>query len=364
MEFFRLSVTNVVKEAKSTKSLLLNLPLALAKTFEWQAGQYVNVRVQINNKAYIRSYSISNDAQTQGIRLTIKSVDQGLVSNYLLSTIKAGQSIEVSRPCGRFSVKPNSADNKCYYFFAAGSGITPIYSMITTILQQEPNSQIALLYSSRNKKSIIFDQALNHLQQRYSTKFRIAHVLTKPGWFSGDKAWQTGRINSAIIERFLREYRLVNTVKAQANNAADETSYYLCGPSGFMQTVNSVLVANKVNSEAIYQESFGNNNATSTNTKPANVTSRAATLIVDSEAGKNTIQVNSNETLLAAMQRNNIDVAYSCLEGVCGSCQCQLLSGKVNMLDNLFLTEEEQARGLILSCQALAQTSQLAIKLE
>ena len=395
MDYFNLIVREVVKETNKAKSFLLDVPTNLAGTFSWQPGQHVNVRVKIGKQSYIRSYSISNCPQTLGLRLTVKAVEQGTVSNYLLKQVKAGQYLSVSKPRGQFTLpqlmmsdldtQQDLNSPKHYIFFAAGSGITPIFSMITALLmaKQTPRNRVSLIYSNRNQRSTIFANKLQILIERFPEQFTVLHCHSKPSWFGRKHLWHHGRVTDGAVQSVLRE--LPQTKQA---------IYYLCGPNGFMATVNQALLQAGIEKQFIRQESFGSGSSsssgsgkgsnsgeltTTSNKQPSqaaglanglsagltNGQSAELSVELSSELGsqQQTVDVKANESLLTAMLRANIDAPFSCEEGVCGSCQCQLISGDVTMLDNVFLTDEEQAQGSILSCQAIAQSAKIKIRL-
>ena len=354
MDFFQLKVIDIVKEAKRSKSFILAIPKNLQQTFAWQAGQHVNIKLALGNKSCVRSYSISNDNLVQGLRLTIKSVELGIVSNYFLDKVKVGQYLTISRPMGRFVLPFPQQESSAqlpanqYIFFAAGSGITPIYAMVTELLTKQPLAKVTLLYSNRKKGDVIFHQSLTDLAKRYSDRFTFALCLTKPSWFARKSLYHIGRIDNGLIKRFLTEQN-IKTLPAH---------YFICGPSGFMETVQQALRQYQVNDERIHLESFGGNRRS-----PKVNNGVVAQLIVEQGGRQQVVDVKANQTLLSAMLAANYDAPYSCEEGVCGSCQCQLESGDIEMVENLFLTEEEQAKGLILTCQAVAKSSKVRIKL-
>lgn len=357
MDFFRLRVTEIYRETKQAKSIVFAIPPTLAKTFHWLAGQYVDVRLNIGGKNITRSYSISNDGKSAGLRITVKGLYKGLASNYLVKKLKVGQELEVSRPRGRFHLPQHINDqlirSSHYVFFAAGSGITPIFAMICQLLQQDNQSKISLFYANSQLKNTIFLKALHVLTNQYPHRFIVSYCLSSTSFFDSLKPWHKGRADGSVIRQFLSDQGI-------ALHLSDDSSanFYLCGPAGFMRMASQTLVQANIPASKIHQESYGGGG-----TKNTVVSGVKSELVVDENDVQNTIAVNANETLLAAMLRQNIDAPYSCEEGVCGNCQCQLLAGKVAMLDNLFLTNEEQAKGLILSCQAIAQTSKVKISL-
>ncbi|WP_181902111.1 ferredoxin--NADP reductase [Thalassotalea euphylliae] len=363
MDFFSLKVSEINKEAKGAKSFLLDVPTNLIGSLRWQPGQHVNVRIKLGEQSYIRSYSLSNCPQTLGLRLTVKAVELGVVSNYLISKLKPGDYLEVSQPGGLFTlpqlssnigtVEANvpSARHEAQYFvfFAAGSGITPIFSMITALLSAHTatSTRVYLVYSNRNRRSAIFADKLEVLRERFPNQFTLLNCYSKPGWFKPKNMWHHGRVTQAVVYAALEKM-----------NLPGYSHYFLCGPSGFMETVHQTLTQLDVAPQCIHRESFGGGQTVWSATA-----SQSAKLKIELSGAQHTIEVKANESLLAAMLRAKLDAPFSCEEGVCGSCQCELVSGEARMVENLFLTDEEQAEGKILSCQAVAQSSQLAIKL-
>ncbi|MFD2167534.1 2Fe-2S iron-sulfur cluster-binding protein [Thalassotalea euphylliae] len=343
IEFFKLKVAKVVKETKHAVSVYLSVPENLQPTFAWQPGQHIQVKLPFGEKSIVRSYSISNDVATEGLRITVKALPFGKASNFIASRVKAGQMLDVSRPQGDFVLPDEPKAGAHYYFYAAGSGITPLYSMMSDVLSKDSQAKVSLLYGNTNGKTAIFLDAIAALASQFNGRVTIAHCWTKPGWFSKAKAWRKSRVNQGAIKSFFEQQPL----------NAPAHYHFMCGPTAFMSEAKATLTELGVANDAIFLESFG------AEKKAEVVNGQAASLVLPMSAGG--IDVGADETLLDAMLRHNIDAPYSCESGVCGSCQCTLEEGKVSMKENLFLTDEEQEKGLILACQAVAQSDTVKI---
>lgn len=340
MNWFTATVSELVKETPDSVSITLTQPV----DYNWLPGQHIQIKIEINGQEYKRIFSISSEVE-QALRITVKKTARGPVSKHLNSTLKVGDEIQIGRPSGRFCLQAKHFNRKSYYFFAAGSGITPIYAMINHVLALEPQSYTYLLYGNKNAKNTIFKQQLEQLEQRFSNNLVIKHCHSSPSWLKSSP-WHSGRIDETAITRFIQE----NPPYAQ------DCQYYVCGPDTFIPNVKAALNEIDVPDSCIHSESFGGKAVR------AKTVNQEAMLTVDAFGKSQELTVGNKQSLLQAMQDNNLDVPYSCEAGVCGTCQCQLTSGEVNMLNNAVLSKKELSEGKILACQAYPKTAEVKIK--
>ena len=350
---YNLKISQIQQEIDEAVIITFNIPYELQELFLFYPGQYITLDLTIKDKNYRRCYSIcSSNNDLSSISIGVKRVKNGIVSNYINDTFKVGDTVKVLVPDGRFYAATTKENYKSYYLFAAGSGITPIYAILQSVLYTEPESFVYLLYGNTHQESILFKNDLEKLQQSFPNRLVVVHSLSKPKsewsdlWTSTkDKAYITGRITTEHINWFINEYPPY----------AQNTEYYICGPGNMIDTVRTSLTNIDVPASRIFFESFGTpQNQLGTEGITANLTATTKTETI------NTI-VNHNETLLVALKSKSKAIPYSCEAGICGQCKCKLTQGKVSMKNNLYLTDKEIIEGYILSCQAVAKTQEITI---
>ncbi|MGV2872797.1 2Fe-2S iron-sulfur cluster-binding protein [Colwellia sp. E150_009] len=345
--FYDLTVSTIVKETTESVTAFFRLPKLLVNDFKWQPGQYVKVEICLNGVTYLRNYSISAPKNANELSITIKRLPGGLVSTYLTTQLKLGDVIRMTCPIGNFTLTPKSNNAKSYVFVCAGSGITPVFSMISSVLAEEESSCVYLLYGNRNAKSSIFRKALLHLQQKYNDKIVVCHCYSTPTWFGIFSTGRKGRINAETIKHFL-------TMNAVALQSAE---YYVCGPGSFIPMVKTTLNLLDIKECNIHVETFGAKEKLLISQKKHEVVK----LTVQLTGKTHQVVTNESEYLLSSLKRSSISAPYSCENGTCGTCKCQLLAGEVEMEENYYLTQQEVQQGFILACQSIPKTDEVAI---
>jgi ring-1,2-phenylacetyl-CoA epoxidase subunit PaaE len=281
--------------------------------------------------------------------ITVKRISGGLVSNFLCDNVKVGDSLEVIEPMGNFVIEPDADATKNYVFVGAGSGVTPLMSMIKTLLHKEPKSKIHLIYGSRHEDQIIFKKQLDVLEKDYADRFTVLHVISQP---AANWPGLKGRINQASTVYYLKQELGIDIAKAH---------YYLCGPLEMMEEVQRALGIFEVPSSQIHKELF--NTAPSMETAASdNDVAREITLIYEGKEHQVTVQ--PHETILEAALEADLDIPYSCQAGMCTACMGLCKSGSVVMDEEDGLTAGEIAKGYVLTCVAHPTSDGVVIDLD
>ncbi|MCX8113380.1 MAG: ferredoxin--NADP reductase [Bacteroidia bacterium] len=344
--FTPLRIKDKHPETPDTFSLVLEKP---ASGFEYLPGQYLTIRVEVDGKKYPRAYSLSSSPYLDSdLQLTIKRLPRGIVSNYIWQALAPGDSIEVFPPLGHFTVQPQAKRAIQYVFIAAGSGISPIYGMLRSILFAEPKSRILLLYGSRDQNHIIFNESLSRLQAQYGERLEILHTLSRPlpGWTG-----RTGRLSSSLIEDEVQRIRR-RLLPIEA---------YLCGPSDMMAMAIETLERLRLPKDKIHTEYFSAPLPESVLREPPPTPSTAQAIIrLDGKTYQ--VQIKPGQTILAAAQEAGLDPPYACEEGICCTCRAKLYKGQVHMAVREALSDWEIEKGFILTCQAVPLTPEVEVE--
>lgn len=356
-QFYQLKVLEVKKETKDSVSVSFDVPYEQYGTFNYSPGQYLTLKFNIRGEEVRRSYSLcSSPALEEPLKIGVKRVKNGIVSNHINDTLKAGDMVDVMPPDGRFFADVKKENYKTYFLFASGSGITPILSILRTVLMTEERSYVHMIYGNRKQESIMFDEELKELQRKYVDRFILVHTLSRPksNWSdlwsrSEDRKFRKGRVDTLAVEWFINEY------PPYAQNA----EYYICGPGTMIENAKRTLQNMDVPLERIFLESFGGALDTDSTQGFENAT-LVATL------NERTIQtkIPQGKTILRTLIDEGKDPPYSCEGGVCSSCICKLKKGEVHMKNNLALNEKEVEQGYILSCQSIPLTAQVEVVFE
>ncbi|WP_062055007.1 ferredoxin--NADP reductase [Aquimarina longa] len=334
-DFHKLHITDITRETPHAVSITFDVPTLLQDTFSFIPGQYITIKTKVDEKEIRRAYSICSTPHSTILKVTVKEISGGTFSVIANTTLKKGDTLEVHPPEGNFILTPNSEATNTYTAFVAGSGITPVMSMIKTVLETEPNSRFILVYGNKTPKETIFHKELLELQHQYTDRLFLEFVYSQ----SQEDNTHFGRIEKPIINYILKNKYKDTSFKA----------FYLCGPEEMINTVTSVLEENGIGKDAIHFELF-----TSSSTEAeidANLKGKSnITILVDDE--EFSFIMDQKKTILDAALQKDIDAPYSCQGGVCSSCICKITEGTAVMEKNSILTDGEIAEGLVLACQA------------
>lgn len=360
IHFHPLTLTQITDETSEAYTLVFN-PGSEAAFASYKPGQYLTLRLTIAGEEIRRSYSLSSSPATdKHLSVTIKRVAGGKASNFLRDTLKAGDTVAVMPPMGNFAITPNAANRNHYVLIGAGSGITPLFSMLKTVLATEPNSRVSLWYGSRSQSQIIFADALSALQRQYPDRLEVIHVLSRPeaGWNG-----ETGRLDAERLTK------LAHSLLMQGDNRYKQ--YFMCGPQAMMTAAQTALEKEGVNAADIHHEYYTAPVPTEAEleakyaTKPAagpvSTTPVNATVKIILDGDEETVQLKTPQTILDAGIKARLGVPYSCQSGICTACRGKLLKGQVVMDSNDALSQEEIEEGYILTCQSHPTTPEVEV---
>ncbi len=339
--YHRLRVAQVVQETADAVSLQFELSDEQKAQFHYRPGQFLTLRLPWQGEHLLRCYSMSSaPAVDASLRVTIKRVVEGRGSNWVCDHIGAGDEIEVMTPAGVFV--PRSLDGQ-FLLFAGGSGITPVFSILRSVLLRG-RGQVRLIYANRDEQSIIFRESLKELGAEYAGRFDAIHLLDS-----------------------VQGVPSVSLLRRLAAGMSDAQAF-ICGPGPFMNAAEAALQELKLPAERIHVERFVSlpseeardqelRQALSESTEIAQ-----AQVVIDLDGQFHELECMGGETILEAAERAGLELPYSCQAGMCASCMCEVLEGEVKLLHNDVLDERDLSRGLTLTCQAVPQTAHLRLK--
>lgn len=338
---YSLKVSAIQQEANDAFTIYFSDVPSIFRDFS--AGQHLTIKVNINNEILYRTFSVSSIPNVDNVlTLTIKRIQGGKVTNFLAENLKVGDTLEVTAPSGQFFLNPEPANQKHYVMIAGGSGITPIYSMIGTILKFEPKSKITLLYANRTSKSIIFKEKFDTWAKKYPHQLEIQHFLSEE---EKPQNAVKGYITGVTLEKL---------INLHGNSRLD---FYLCGPEVMTSKLISTLNYLGVEKQKIHTELFvisNHNSIQGTGVEKAIV---KATVFGKSYEFEN----ENNKTILQSALAQSIPLPFSCQSGLCGTCKMKCKEGRVSMQNNQVLSEAEVKAGYVLACQSVPLTNTVTL---
>jgi ring-1,2-phenylacetyl-CoA epoxidase subunit PaaE len=342
--FYKLQVKEIRRETTDAVSVTFEIPEHLNKEFQFDAGQYITIQTELEGSQLRRAYSICSSPASGELRVAIKEVEKGRFSKFANRKMKVGSTLEVAAPEGRFTLKTSPEHKKNYMAFAAGSGITPIISIIKAVLEKEKDSKFVLVYGSKSSDKTIFKKELDSLEASSGKRLEVNFVYSQ---IISDKAF-FGRIDSKLVKDLFK--------KQYADIVFDQ--YFLCGPEEMIDRVKDVLIHRNVKEDDIKFELFSSTSYKKEITKSLSGNSMISIVLDDEETS---FEMRMDELILDAALAKGLDAPYSCQGGVCSSCLAKVTEGAAEMEKNTILDEEEVAEGLILTCQAHPTTSTIKI---
>jgi ring-1,2-phenylacetyl-CoA epoxidase subunit PaaE len=350
-KFHPLEVSRVDRETRDAVAITFAVPDALRERFRFAPGQHLTLRANVGGKDLRRSYSICSGVDEGTLRIAVKKAPGGAFSTWANETLRAGDTLDVMPPLGHFNVPLAPAHARHYLGFAAGSGITPLLSIVKTTLAAEPGSQFTLVYANRASGTVMFREELAALKDRHLERFNLVHVLSRE---AQDIDLLHGRIDRAKADALLAHWVRLD----------DVDTAFVCGPEGMMDAVVAALKARGFPEAKIKVERFAASIPKHTHVvhgEPAPGQSDCEVTVVIDGATRTFTLDRTKENLLEAGLRNGIEMPYSCKGGVCSTCRCRLTAGEVDMDVNFALEDYEVERGFILACQSYPVTGRVGI---
>jgi ferredoxin-NADP reductase len=331
--FHPLRIARIVRETDDAASFVLDVPADLAAAFSYEAGQFCNFRVWIDSQPYIRCYSMSSSPTVDAeLQVTVKRVPDGVVSNWMNDTLAIGDVVEVSPPAGFFQLGATDGD---VVAFGAGSGITPVFSLMKTALATT-SRRVKLLYANRDRGSVIFGPAIAGLAEDYDNRLDVVHHLDVEHGFVGPDV-----VGSLV-------------------DGADDAEFYICGPGPFMDIVERTLLGRGIDPGCIHIERF-------TPAEPAPVPEASAAVAtatrvtIELDGRTETADYRAGTTILQTARQMGLSPPYSCEAGSCATCMARLVDGSATMRANNALTADEVADGWVLTCQSVPTTASVHV---
>ncbi len=339
--FHRLAVSDLRHETADAVSLAFAVPDELADDYRFAPGQYLTLRTMMDGEEVRRSYSICSGPDDGEIRIAVKRIDGGAFSSWAADELKAGDELDVMTPTGRFGVAPVAGEARVHVGFAAGSGITPILSIIKGTLAREPNSRFFLFYGNRATAGVLFLEELEELKDRFIDRLSLFHVISGE---EQDIPILYGRLNGEKVRVLLR-----SLVPAESVDHV-----FICGPAGMSDDIEAACRALGIEAERIHVERFVSEFGGKPRPKaaiPASAPPKAfASLIIDGK--RREVPVAEGEAILDAALRAGVDLPFACKGGMCSTCRAKLVEGEAEMDVNYSLEPWELKAGFILTCQA------------
>ena len=351
-KFHSIKVLDIYKETKDCSVISFEIPEALKHDFKYSHGQHLTFKATIEGAEVRRSYSLCSSPVEDAFKIAVKRINGGLFSTFVNTTLKKGDSLELMPPNGVFYKEPTPLIAKNYIAFAAGSGITPILSIIKTHLALEPNSTFKLFYLNRSVKSIIFKEEVELLKNKYFGRFEIMHFLTKEH-----------RSIELLNGRFTKEKLKVLTDKIIDIPTIDDC--FICGPEEMIFLIRDALTEAGLAKDKIHFELFTTGNSDEHKQRVTRILEQKVVgtdvTIIDGGKEFHFIMEDDYDNILDGALAAGADLPFACKGGVCSTCRCKLIEGTVEMKVNYALDENEVAKGYILSCQAVPTSEKVVV---
>lgn len=350
MNFYPLTIKNIRKETVDCVSISFNIPDEFKDVFNYKQGQYITFKTTIEEQEIRRTYSLCSSPLEADFRIAVKRVDGGLFSTYANHQLKVGDTLDVAAPNGKFYAELNKINTNKYLAIAAGSGITPILSIIKTTLLAEPLSEFILVYGNKNTGSIIFKEEIEALKNRFVGRLQLIHILSRE---KTDAPISHGRIDTEKLQQLSKLITWKNI-----------SDFFVCGPEEMIMATKTFLENLNIDRKKIHFELFTTNAKTKNKSQVQSIKSEAKskiTIISDGRSFDIEIGFNEEINILDAALKNGADLPFACKGGVCCTCKAKLLEGQVEMDVNWGLEHEEIEQGFILTCQSHPITERVVV---
>ncbi|WP_452226770.1 2Fe-2S iron-sulfur cluster-binding protein [Lacinutrix cladophorae] len=351
-QFYKLKINDIYKETEDTSVVSFHIPTTLEKEFKFRQGQHLTLKADINGEDIRRSYSLCSSPIDNQWKVAVKQIPGGIFSTYVNEVLQTGDTLEVMAPSGNFGVEVQPEASKNYIFFAAGSGVTPVLSMIKTHLSAEPNATCKLFYVNKTAKSIIFKEELEQLRNTYFGRLEIYYFLTKE---RRDIELFNGRFDDEKMQVLTKTFI----------DIPDTNEVFLCGPEKMVNYVSEYLIQAGLPKELVHFELF----VTGLSDEDIKRAERLAqqkvegteVIIVDGGKEFTFTMTKEYDNILDAALGAGADLPFACKGGVCSTCKCEVKEGTVEMKINYALSDKEVSQNLVLSCQAVPTTDKVIV---
>lgn len=350
--YYELKVKNIVQETKDAISIVFEQPSS--GKLKYKAGQFLTLIVPVQGKEVRRAYSLCTSPHVDDdLAVMVKRVENGLMSNWLPDNLKAGNTMKIMEPLGHFTTEYDEKNKRHVVMFAGGSGITPMMSLIKSLLSQEPESIGSLIYCNRDIDSIIFKEELIRLETKFEGRLHVIHILD-----NAPMNWQgySGLLNPEMLAKLFERI---------PDWGVSHTTYLMCGPEGMMKNVETLLGQHNIPRENIFKESFVQGTIDKETKKETvgtgELKAREVTIRFDGNEFK--VMVPPNKAILETALDAGIDLPYSCQSGLCTACRGKALSGKVKLDEEEGLSASERAEGYVLTCVGHPLTDDVVIEI-
>ena len=349
-QFIPLTIKSIQPQTEQAICIAFELSPEHAENFQYQPGQHLTIRHLTEQEELRRCYSICSDSD-EDMSIAIKKIDQGQFSTWANENLKVGDVLEVMPPQGVFFQKAAKAGGKHYLGFAAGSGITPILSIVKAVLSRKQDATFTLVYGNRSWKQTMFSEQIMDLKDRFKERLQLVNIFSRE---LNDSDIFNGRIDADKLQQLFQ----ANLISAEADHC------FACGPEEMMTAVETVLPTWGIQRSKIHTERF--NTGTAPKATAQQIESRTeekVNIILDGR--ELIIEVSKqDDSILDAALRAGADLPYACKGGVCATCKCKVLQGEVEMAINYSLEEEEIQKGYVLSCQARPTTQNVRLSFD
>lgn len=336
--FHRLSIAAIERDTPDAVAVTFDIPDALREQYRYRPGQHLTLKALINGENLRRCYSICSSPNEETLKIGVKAIYEGRFSNFINQQLNVGDSLDVMIPQGQFGYQPETHTHAHYLAVAAGSGITPLLSIIKATLQTELKSHFVLIYGNRNSRSVMFKESISDLKNRFAERFQVLYLFSQE---LQDSELLSGRISQQQL------LALGNTLL----NFKQFDHAFICGPESMMDEVHDTLVSYGIPKEFVHTERFNTSGAKFKPTAAKSNETRQVSIHLDGRT-LNISMDSQDDSILDAALRQGADLPYACKGGVCATCKCKLRSGEVEMGVNYSLEPDQIADGYILSCQA------------
>jgi len=341
-KFNPLKVKEIKRETPLAVSIVFDVPADLKADYQFEAGQYVNIKSIINGEELRRSYSISSSPKSDELRIVVKAVENGLFSTFATQQLQTGDILEVAQPEGKFVLE--NKDAKVIAGIAAGSGITPIISLAKDVLENAVDTTFVLIYGNKSVEDTIYYNEIEALKAHYLGRFFVHYTFTKE------------HLDGSLFGRIERS--TINFVLKNKHNEKQFDEYFLCGPEDMIKKVTDVLKENGTAEEQIHYELFTTSSTNGEIPVSGEGMVKVTVLVDDVET---TFNMPRTENILNAALKHGVDAPYSCQGGICSSCMCRTVKGSAEMKTNHILMDDEVEEGLLLACQAYVTSDEIYV---